>query len=94
MTEKAQQAFVEAQNLAQEYRNSTVGPLHLLQALLHQQDGIVPSVVRSAGIDVQSLVAKVTDEIEQLPNAYGPTEVGMDRALQDVLRQAEERPNH
>lgn len=90
MTEKAQQAFVEAQNLAQEYRNSTVGPLHLLQALLHQQDGIVPSVVRSAGIDVQSLVAKVTDEIEQLPNAYGPTEVGMDRALQDVLRQAEE----
>jgi len=44
-TQKAQQAVIAAQGVAREHRHSTIDPEHLLQALITQEDGIVPSVL-------------------------------------------------
>ncbi|MCA9980995.1 MAG: hypothetical protein KDD89_09180, partial [Anaerolineales bacterium] len=41
-TQKAQEAVVNAQNLAEERQHSQIEPLHLLAALLQQENGVVP----------------------------------------------------
>lgn len=50
-TEKAQEAVMTAQNLASEFTHAEVTPEHLLVALVEQQGGIVPSVLRKLGLD-------------------------------------------
>ena len=53
-TQKSQEALLAAQRLAQDYQQQSVEPIHLLLALIQQQDGIVranhrQSVWRNAG---------------------------------------------
>jgi len=45
-TQKAQEGFLAAQGLAQEYNHSQIEPVHLLLALLHQSDGIAPQIAQ------------------------------------------------
>src|SRR5438067_180374 len=50
-TEKAREAVAEAIKLAQQANNPQVEPEHLLVALVTQQDGIVPELVRRGKLD-------------------------------------------
>src|SRR5690242_10675748 len=70
-TEKAQEAIATAQNLASEGNHAEVTPEHLLVALIEQQGGIVPSVLRKVGIDVARLTGEARGLFRQLPQAYG-----------------------
>jgi ATP-dependent Clp protease ATP-binding subunit ClpB len=69
--EKAREAIVEAQKLAMEYGHPQIVPEHLLLALLRQNDGIVPEVVRRSGRDVIQLRRDVEAELERLPKMHG-----------------------
>lgn len=42
MTVKVQEAVEEAGSLAQEYNHSALEPIHLLKALLEQEEGVIP----------------------------------------------------
>ena len=44
-TQKAQEAILAAQSLAEEHNHSQIEPDHLLLALLRQRDGVVPQVI-------------------------------------------------
>jgi ATP-dependent Clp protease ATP-binding subunit ClpA len=44
-TQKAQEAVLDAQRLAQEYNHQQIEAEHLLAALLRQSDGVAPQVV-------------------------------------------------
>ena len=44
-TQKSQEAILAAQQLAQEYQHQVVEPIHLLLALVQQEDGIVPAII-------------------------------------------------
>ena len=44
-TIKAQEALQEASSLAQKNDHAEIAPIHLLLALLTQEDGIVPPIV-------------------------------------------------
>ena len=44
-TQKSQEAFLSAQRLAQENQQRVVEPIHLLMALVQQQDGIVRAII-------------------------------------------------
>ena len=46
-TQKAQEAVLKAQEIAQELSQQSVEPAHLLLALLQQDEGVVPAVVTS-----------------------------------------------
>src|SRR4051812_33505261 len=70
-TEKAQEAIATAQNLASEGNHSEVTPEHLLVALVEQQGGIVPSVLRKVGIDPARFGADARALFRSLPQAYG-----------------------
>ncbi len=70
-TEKAREAIVTAQQLAVEYGQSQIAPEHLLLALLRQNDGIVPEVVRRSGSSVDGLRQQVEVELQRLPKVHG-----------------------
>jgi ATP-dependent Clp protease ATP-binding subunit ClpB len=70
-TEKAQEAVVTAQNLATETSHAEITPEHLLVALVEQQGGIVPSVLRKMMLDPTQIAADARRLLGNLPQAYG-----------------------
>lgn len=90
LTEKAQEALVGAQTLAQENSNSTIEPEHLLLALLNQSDGVVPQVVRAVGASPETLTQQTKSEIDKLAKAYGgAVQVSLARQTGRVLDDAQ-----
>ena len=49
MTVKAQEALQQAQEVAARHENQSVEPVHLLAALVEQQDGVVPPLIARLG---------------------------------------------
>ncbi len=72
-TEKAQEAVRAAQTLATRYSNQQIEVEHLLQALLDQQGGLVPSILARAGVNVEPLKGAVEREINKMPKVTGPS---------------------
>jgi ATP-dependent Clp protease ATP-binding subunit ClpB len=70
-TEKAQESVITAQNLASELTHAEVTPEHLLVALVEQQGGIVPSVLRKLMLDPARVAADARKLLDNLPKAYG-----------------------
>ncbi len=95
LTEKAQEALVAAQNLAQELNHSAIEPEHLLAALLEQSEGVVPQVVTAAGANPESLEQQVRAELDKLAKAYGSSmQVGISPHLNRVLDNAQTTANN
>ncbi len=61
-TNKAQEALVGAQTLANEFGHSQIEPLHILTALMQQDEGVVPEVVAKIG----GRPAVLQQELEQM----------------------------
>ena len=90
-TEKAQDAIVDAQPLAEAHNNATVDVEHLLVALLEQSDGVVPQLVQKMGQDLGALKKEALAEVEKLPKAFGSNkQVYMAPSLRKVLDQAQD----
>src|SRR5688500_4000382 len=70
-TEKAQEAVLAAQHLATELSHAEVTPEHLLVALIDQQGGIVPSVLRKMNLDPTRIAADARNQLKGLPKTYG-----------------------
>ena len=84
MTSKLQEALADAQSLAVGLDHNYIEPIHILQALLEQQQGGTVPLLGQAGVDVQRLNAKAQQLIEQLPRVETPD--GDIRFSQDVAR--------
>ena len=90
-TQKAQEAVVQAQNLAQEYNHPTIDPEHLLKALLEQEGGVVPAVINRIGADLAMLEQSLEQALAQKPRATGASvQVGMSRETAEILEEAEQ----
>ena len=50
-TEKAQEAILAAQRLAEQSNHAQIEPEHVLLALIEQADGIVPALLRKMNIE-------------------------------------------
>jgi ATP-dependent Clp protease ATP-binding subunit ClpB len=89
-TQKAQEAALAAQAMAEEMRHSQVDAIHLLAALLNQEEGIVPQLVNRIGVNRYALQERLQAELQKLPQAYGAaSQVGLSRELANLLRTAE-----
>jgi ATP-dependent Clp protease ATP-binding subunit ClpB len=66
-TEKAQEALSAAQRRAQRGGQQQVDVEHLLMALLEQEPGLAPSILRKANINVEGLRRRAEQELERLP---------------------------
>ena len=88
MTVKAQEALQEAQEVAARHENQAVEPIHLLEALVQQQDGVVPPLLARLGIRADALTQDVEREIGRLPKVQGFAQQHLGRALNDVLEKS------
>ncbi len=70
-TEKAQEAVITAQNLATELTHSEITPEHLLVALIEQDSGIVPSILRKMTLDPAHVAADARTLLDSLPKQRG-----------------------
>ncbi len=88
-TEKAEAALLEAQRVAEEGHFSSVEGLHVLQALVDQEGGIVPGTLQSAGVDPRAVLSRMDGGLQRLTKAYGATQVVASEELRRALQQAE-----
>ena len=88
MTVKAQEALQESQEIAARHENQGVEPLHLLAALVHQADGVVPPLLARLGIRAELLTQDIEREVARLPKVQGFTQQNLSRALNDVLEKS------
>ena len=96
LTTKFQQALQDAQSVALGNDQQFIEPLHLLQALLEQDDGGTVSLLQRAGVNVPPLKVAVGRAIERLPKVEGHGgEVSIGRDLSNLLnvtdREAQKR---
>ncbi|MER3419770.1 MAG: hypothetical protein C4290_04235, partial [Chloroflexota bacterium] len=67
LTEKAREAVLAAQELAEGLQHSQVEPEHLLVTLLEQEGGVVPEIVRRLGRDPRLLAQEARRAVQSLP---------------------------
>ena len=61
-TEKAQEAILAAQRLAEQSNHAQIEPEHLLLALVEQADGIVPALFRKMGAEPKPVADQLRAE--------------------------------
>jgi ATP-dependent Clp protease ATP-binding subunit ClpB len=85
-TNKAQDALLRAQTVAQERGQQQIDALHLLSALLGQEESVVLTILKKLGIDIEKLNQKIQKEIDRIPSvSTGPT-FGQFYLTQDMAR--------
>lgn len=92
LTEKSREALQEAQQQARRRAHNEVDTLHLLQALLEQEQGLVPSLLRKMEITPNALQLANERELERLPKVSGSVDtskVYVTQAVNDTLTKAE-----
>ncbi|MCD6638302.1 MAG: ATP-dependent chaperone ClpB [Nocardioides sp.] len=72
-TTRSRQAIETAQLSATQAGNTHIEPVHLLAALLGQDDGSSRNLVAKAGVDPDSLSAQAASALRGLPSASGAT---------------------
>ena len=91
-TTKAQDALGAAVRRAAANGNAEVQPVHLLDALLGQGEGIATSLLTAVGVDLPVLNSAVKAEMARLPSASGDSvgTPGLSRAMYAVLQAAQD----
>jgi ATP-dependent Clp protease ATP-binding subunit ClpB len=72
LTTAFQQVLSDAQSLAVGYDSPTMEPLHVLSALLAQEEGATKSLLSRAGVNTQRLQQSVNSALESLPKITNP----------------------
>jgi len=89
-TQKSQEALLAAQRLAQDYQHQVVEPIHLLLALVQQEDGIVRAIITKASGGTQAIQQELTNELEKKPKVQGVNlDVSLSSQTGEVLSAAE-----
>src|SRR6202166_1150373 len=87
-TERSQEVLTAAQQAAQQLQHPTVEPEHLLLALLEQDEGLVPALLRRLEVAPEPLAARLHAALENRPKQVGVTEPTVGNALRTVLMTA------
>ena len=94
-TQKSLEAIQGAQNIAVNNSNQQLEQVHLLLALLQQEGGLTPQLLRKMQISVESMTAAAKAELQRLPGVIGSREMDKfyissdaDAALQAAESQA------
>lgn len=85
-TTKFQQALAEAQSLALGKDNQFIEPVHLMTALLNQQDNSVVHILTASGVNMGLLRNELNMELNRLPQVSGNGgDVQLSRATLNLL---------
>lgn len=95
LTQRSQDAVQYASESARSKSSSQIEVLHLLDALLSQDDSLAVEVFRKIGVDYQKLRDRVIEHIDMLPKAYSDAaqvyaSPELTRVLDDAFKKAGE----
>jgi ATP-dependent Clp protease ATP-binding subunit ClpB len=87
-TQRAQEAIVEAQQLAERDGHPQLELAHLLLVLAEQPDGVVPAVLERIGVDPATVAGQLRDELAQQPHVSGGAQLTLSDEARRVLSDA------
>jgi len=87
LTIKAREAFQAAQDLATDYSHQEIDGVHLLAALMAQQDGVVPALIAKLGADRAAILNGIHEDLEKRPRVKGGQHY-ISQSLQTALEKA------
>jgi ATP-dependent Clp protease ATP-binding subunit ClpB len=91
LTVKAQEALQAAQREAEKRGHQQLDAEHLAWALVRQDDGVVPPLLKKVGVDVSALGLDLERALERLPKVSGGAgQVYAAPRLQEVLTKGEQ----
>ena len=91
-TMKAQEAIASAQQLALARSHTVVTPLHLLHALLDEEEGVTAMVLKKIGSNLQRVRDMTESEVSRLPTGSADGQMIMpDPAFGQVILDAQNR---
>ena len=88
LTIKAQESVAAAQRMAEQNGNPEIDTLHLLSALLQEDEGIVRPVLDKIGVNHDQLTSTLQPELERLPKVSGGASAQPGQELGEVLNAA------
>jgi ATP-dependent Clp protease ATP-binding subunit ClpB len=92
LTTKAQEALQQAQALAERRGHQELTPEHLLAALITQEQGVVPALLRKVGVDLAVVQGNVESALDAQPQVRGSAaDLYVGRRLKTLLEDAEEQ---
>ena len=86
-TVKSQEGLTEADALARRRDHQEVTTLHLLTALLDQENGLIPALLERAGVNLAQLRQRLDAALGRLPKVRG-ADTFFGRDLKDMLDEA------
>ena len=79
LTAKSREAMVKAQETAVEYGHQEIRPVHLLyalvnqeQGLVNQEQGLIPSLLKRMKIDAERVNSAIISALDAIPSVSGP----------------------
>ncbi|MBR5088842.1 MAG: type VI secretion system ATPase TssH, partial [Ruminiclostridium sp.] len=98
LTQKSMEVIQEAQSIAVSNSNQQIDQLHLLLALLSDENGLIPELLVKMGIDASAVRDRAEDCVARLPKVTGsgrrPDEVYITQDTDRALTEAEETAKH
>ena len=93
-TQKSLEAVRDAQRLVTEHQNQQLEQVHLLLALLRQEDGLIPQLLKKMDISLESFDAATEAAVNKLPVVTGSGRDAdhfyISRGVDSLLAQAEQ----
>lgn len=89
-THQSQLVLQAAVALAQQMSHSTVEPLHILAALLNQEDSLLLAILHNLGVDAYFIRQRVNEELNKLPRlSFAEQTPYLSPTSQKVISEAE-----
>ncbi len=91
LTIKSQEMLEKASSIAQEYNHQEIKPIHLLSAMISDNENFTVSILRKLENDVEALRNEVKQNLESLPQVSGVYQTAISNELAKVLNEAEKQ---
>ena len=97
LTKKALEAVQSAQSIAIENQNMQIMPEHLLYALVDQEGGLIPQLLKKSGVDTDNMLALLDGAITKIPAVSGsgrePDKIYISPVTDKIFNEAERLAN-
>ena len=97
-TQKSLEAIREAQDLVIRNQNMQIDQQHLLYALLNQEGGLIPQLMKKLHVDLNRMLSSCDREIQRIPKVTGPgreaNKVYISQSVDAALVAAEEQAEY
>ena len=96
-TKKSLEAVQAAQSIAIENQNMQIMPEHLLYALVDQEGGLIPQLLKKTGVDTDNMLALLDSAIGRIPAVSGsgrePDKIYISPVTDKIFNEAERLAN-